>query len=51
MDKLIERFERSNRNKPWRWFSMTRRGRMSWADWFAIRAHEVRTKETSSGDD
>lgn len=34
----LELAEKQNRNKPWRHFSYTRKGRMSWADWFTVRA-------------
>jgi hypothetical protein len=35
---------RRSDNRRWQSFSLTRRGRMSWADWFALRRTRL-TKE------
>lgn len=32
----LETHERRWRERSWRHFSQTRRGRMSWADWFPL---------------
>ena len=35
--RKLEAHERNTRTKKWLHFGMTRRGRMSWADWFTGR--------------
>jgi hypothetical protein len=50
MQKKIEAVEKTRRNINWRYFSNTKRGSMSWADWFRFRGHHRMTNHhTAAG--